>query len=387
MDQNKTPEKLEKSRIQIIYKEFFYGSMLHGMPTVMREEEGFTMATDGRSLFCGRKWVEDHSVEEIKGVLIHEIMHKIYRHHLRIGELMKAAPDDQTKAKVHKKWNMATDYVINQQVLDEGFKLPKDGLIDTKWRGHSSEQVYAKLPDDPEQDGGGGPSWGEVMDGTEGMSQEEIEQAHDEIETEVRQAAEAAKTRGKLPAHIEAMIKEWDEAKIDWKARLWKSCDTHGNAWEDVSWERPNRRYIQQGMYLPTPVEFGPGPVVTCFDASGSVSKEEFTACVGEVDGIMQDTKPEYVRIMQCDTEICSDITLDPSFEEFPKDYKRERCGGTSFHPPFKRLAKEGVTPQYMIYLTDGHADFPPEPDYPVIWVITTDVVAPYGETIHLRLN
>jgi predicted metal-dependent peptidase len=58
---------------------------------------------------------------------------------------------------------------------------------------------------------------------------------------------------------------------------------------------------------------------------------------------------------------------------------KPEGGGGTSFVPFFDWLNKHQPTntpphgERLTIYLTDGYGDFPEQPDYPVLWVVTDD--------------
>lgn len=59
--------------------------------------------------------------------------------------------------------------------------------------------------------------------------------------------------------------------------------------------------------------------------------------------------------------------------------------GGTSLQPGFDFLAKKGVRPGLVIYLTDGHCtDFPANPGYPVVWMLVRSssfFKAPWGVT------
>lgn len=57
--------------------------------------------------------------------------------------------------------------------------------------------------------------------------------------------------------------------------------------------------------------------------------------------------------------------------------------GGTSLQPGFDFLAKKGVRPGLLIYLTDGHCtNFPANPGYPVMWMLVSPAGgfnAPWG--------
>ena len=59
--------------------------------------------------------------------------------------------------------------------------------------------------------------------------------------------------------------------------------------------------------------------------------------------------------------------------------------GGTSFKPVFDRIEADGIVPDTLIYFTDMECSFPEEPEYPVIWCASTDIVAPWGETVAVK--
>jgi lysozyme family protein len=52
----------------------------------------------------------------------------------------------------------------------------------------------------------------------------------------------------------------------------------------------------------------------------------------------------------------------------------------------FREIEKRELPVEYVIVLTDGYTPFGEDPGIPTIWCITTDVVAPWGETVHVKL-
>jgi predicted metal-dependent peptidase len=63
--------------------------------------------------------------------------------------------------------------------------------------------------------------------------------------------------------------------------------------------------------------------------------------------------------------------------------------GGTDMEAGFDYIAKEGIDPEVFVCLTDGYTDFSVAnaPSYPVLWCISSDIEAPYGENIHFSLE
>ena len=69
------------------------------------------------------------------GVIAHEVLHVVNRHHLRRGE------------RDAELWNVAADLLINRLLEDDKYVLPPDGLFDRdrRYAGLSTETIYARL--------------------------------------------------------------------------------------------------------------------------------------------------------------------------------------------------------------------------------------------------
>ena len=70
-----------------------------------------TACTNGRDVYYGRKFVESLNDSDLRGVILHEAKHKMYRHMATWKHLNKINPQ---------KANKACDYVINLELVDEG---------------------------------------------------------------------------------------------------------------------------------------------------------------------------------------------------------------------------------------------------------------------------
>jgi predicted metal-dependent peptidase len=191
---------------------------------------------------------------------------------------------------------MACDYAINPILLDAGLTLPKDVLIDNRFRGMSAERIYNLIEEPTQEDGprersegneqqsdgssdSGEPSTpstpggiGQVLDAPKPENLEgktAAEQARD-CKIAVEQAEDVAKLAGKLPAGAQRTLEAAQAAGVDWRELLRR-------AWSetipsDYSWIRPNRRHIWAGLYLPGIICEGMGEVAIAVDCSGSVS-------------------------------------------------------------------------------------------------------------------
>ena len=121
--------RIQKARTALLLDHPFFGSLLFrlgGRSSTSIE----TMATDGVSLYYNPSYVETLNASELAGVLAHEVMHPALQHHTRRG------------GRNPKRWNMACDYAINPLLIDAGLTLPKDVLIEHRFRGMSAKRIY-----------------------------------------------------------------------------------------------------------------------------------------------------------------------------------------------------------------------------------------------------
>ena len=278
-----------------------------------------------------------------------------------------------------KKWNYATDYTINLIVIDEGFKLPSDGLFDRKYQGMTSEKVYDLIPDPPEM-----PSWGILVDD---MSEDEKAEMDNEIDQQVMNAANAAKAIGKLPAFVEGMLKDMKDAQVDYRDKMRRFFA--GDQPDDYTFKKPERKmYHHQRIISPSVDHKGAGHWVIGVDTSGSVSNKELEHFLGEVNAISTEVQPMSITIIYCSTKINHIDTFEQGDEV--TRFKYNDRGGTLVMPVFDYVEKEGLPCDQMVYLTDLEvADFPKRVDYPLLWVSSggAGYTAPIGETVRIIIK
>src|SRR6201995_1974444 len=142
---NRVPSevRIQKARTTLLLDHPFFGTLLFRLGAKPSRMVA-TMATDGISLFYNPAFVETLNAAELAGVLAHEVMHPALQHHTRRGD------------RDHARWNMACDYAINPMLLDAGLTLPKDVLIDNRFRGMSAERIYNLIEEDDKQEGSTG---------------------------------------------------------------------------------------------------------------------------------------------------------------------------------------------------------------------------------------
>jgi predicted metal-dependent peptidase len=263
--------RIQKARTTLLLDHPFFGTLLFRLGGKASRSVA-TMATDGVSLFYNPEFVETLNAAELAGVLAHEVMHPALQHHTRRGDR------DPTR------WNMACDYAINPMLLDAGLTLPKDVLLDHRFRGMSAERIYNLIEEDEKQEGSSCPSESQVGNGSGGSEDSSLqndpcgdepsapstpggvgqvldapapeegdgpsiaEQAR-EWQIAVEQAETVAKVAGKLPGGAIRAKEASQAARVNWRELLRRAwSDTIPS---DYRWIRPNRRHVWAGLYLP----------------------------------------------------------------------------------------------------------------------------------------
>lgn len=368
---------MTKARVNLTLDAPFFGTLALRM-RLIEDPQTKTASIDGRCIRFNSEFVLGLSGPERKALLAHEIMHVVYMHHVRRG------------AREPRKWNVAGDYVINPVLDDAGFTLPEGALLDNSLKNLTTDHVYNMLPETPKGEGGEGgedgegPSWGEVVDMPNGSSESERQREEQEVKINTAQAARVAKMAGKLPAGLERFVDDLMRPQVDWREKL-RTFIT-AIARDDYSWTRPNRRYIQQGIYMPSLYSERAKKFAVVIDTSGSIGQAELNAFISEINAIAVDVAPEEIDILDCDCR----LNAVTSVSEYPINWSNVSIkggGGTSFVPPFEHYANNiDAEPQCLIYLTDMYGDFPAQsPVFPTLWVSTTDVRdAPFGEVVQI---
>ena len=117
-------------------------------------------------------------------------------------------------------------------------------------------------------------------------------------------------------------------------------------------------------------------------DTSGSISANELSVYTAAVLGILEETSPEEVALIQCDAQVQRIDFIQPG-ESFDQIEVHGR-GGTRFQPAFDWIAESGFGPAAIVYATDLKcSDQPRDPGVPVIWLTPTrNRTMPFGEIV-----
>lgn len=344
-----------------------------------------TAATDGRRLLVNPDWFCALPPAERIGVVAHEVLHPAMQHHARRGQ------------RDPRRWNVAADAAINPLLREAGYSLPASGLFPGEGPlrdlppNLSAEEYYAMLDEDAETGAGGdGDSsgrssdpggCGQVLDAAADQAGQAA--AESEWQVAVAQARQAAKERGKLPAGLARLVDEVLEPKVDWRSVLREFLSRSLAARDDYSWSVPNRRFVAQGIYLPSLRSESMGEVVLAVDTSGSIDQAMLAEFAAEAAGILE-CRPCQAHVVFCDAAVQRVDQWSPSDGPLTLS-DAPGGGGTSHVPVWDWLRESGVDAACVVCLTDGYTDWGADPGMPVLWALTSEAAPPFGQAIRLE--
>jgi predicted metal-dependent peptidase len=350
----------------------------------------------------------------LRGLVLHEDEgHKLHRH-LEIWKWMYDIDPHLA--------NCACDYVINIKIVDDnkddGFaELPEGGLVDERFRGMDSAQVFNILrqeqdDDDDEGNAPGGKEGDDSQDnesggdgepssspgggsagldehdweGAQSLSDEDKRELARDIDEAIRQGAMAA---GKMGGTGNRDIDELLQPQVDWREVLREFVQTTCTGNDYSTYARPNRRLMSQGIIMPSGISEQVGELVIAIDTSGSIGQRELTAFLSEVKGICDTVKPDKVRLLYWGWSVVGDESYDMhELDGLITSTKPRGGGGTDVNCVTEYMAGEGIKPQACIVITDGYL-YNGWGDWtcPVLWTIMDNksAVPSVGKAVHIK--
>ncbi len=339
-----------------------------------------TASTDGSRIYVNPYFLQTLTPDERVFVLAHEVWHCALQHFPRRGPREPRA------------WNVAIDHEVNAMLQSQGLKMPRDCIYFEPWHGKNAEWVYAKLergyppdrgrladvhPEDPDtsypNDGKLDPDYGPLVLG------DVMRRWPARV---VAVAQQIARQRGQLPGALQQLVDGIVRPVVPWQEVLRQFVTrTFGG---ERQWLPPNRRYVHQGVYLPSRRDVAIH-LALAIDSSGSTGPylaqfaSELCALLGSFGRCQLD-------VIVCDAAIQAVYQWDEQALPRLATLDLPGGGGTDFMPVFEHLEKR-EPPRALLFLTDGVGPAPSQPPpYPVLWVLTADgeVPVPWGEVVRL---
>ena len=353
-----------------------------------------TAATNGRDKKYGEAFIQPLNRKQLRYLVLHENFHVALKHCILYRRETKAMP---------RLANIAQDYVVNALIeeLDPDFTFverPTDTLcIDRKYFGWSFPQVLNDLlkqgRKEPDKDGnGGGDDFDEPIDVHEDpvFDDAEDEQQHSKNVDDANRQGEmlARKLAGKNKGgrDIFGTAKErttnYVEAMQDWLVSV---CSGDENS----RFCPPNKRMLASGYIMPSHFNETVGELILAPDTSGSMSPY-YRLIFGEIARMLSQVRPEAVRILWWDNEVCGDQVFKPvDYEQIATLLKPQGGGGTTPQVVVDYILHHKINAKAIVWLTDGYlgCDTPNTP-MPSLWgVVENETFVPtHGKLVRISV-
>jgi predicted metal-dependent peptidase len=355
-------------------------------------------ATDQSNIMINPDPFFKYSLKERVFILGHEVVHNVYGDvdFLKRCHASGVVPmDDGTDLPFRNDtMQKAMDYRINALLEESKIgAVPKDAHLDRSIAKANDgiTEVYKRVYED-EEDGGKKTGKHQGFDkllkpgasGGKGSNQPRNQQQWN-VEIQAAATLEAIRSQGKGSGALKKMFDSVLNPVVPWTDHIRSIFNRKvgSGSWD---WKKPDRRLIVRDIYMPSRSGHGAGWVVIWGDTSGSCIAE-VNRYMPEIQSILEDCQPQRLSLVWCDYSVQRvDELYEPNDLEETKGQGAPGGGGTSIKPVYEWISEQQEVPEVLICFTDGYVDFATPPPIPVIlWAMTTDVVAPYGETVPIK--
>lgn len=366
--------KLKYARTYLLLYNPFFGTLVMNVQCIETTGPGSTAWTDGKNAKFNSEYVKSISREEFIAVLLHQILHTALQHKNR-GKNAENKPA----------WNKACDEVVNQIVqancgnVSSKIRIPDYMKSDHRFKELSAEQAYEILKKEISPDsmlGGGGNNNLNNDLYVESIAMSDFD--YSELNNLIVRAENSAKMQGLTPLGIGREFDTLLHPKVDWRIMLKEFIQSFPNDWD---FSNRDRRFLNSQFYMPS-LNGNKIQIAIAIDTSGSISSKEITQFMTETYGILCAFDRVEILMMCCDAEVHG-IQKVTSLQD-ATNFKVKGGGGTNFCPVFKELEENITEFNALIFFTDGFGTFPQDfySNYKVLWIMTSDVIAPFGKTI-----
>lgn len=362
-----TNEKVEQAKTKLMLENPYFGTLITSLELRINKNIA-SIRNLGDAFEYNDEYLEVLTVNEVSTLLANAAMHQALFH------------SDRGQNRVSSVWNLASDYAINDLLVENGFMLPPMANYASRFETLYAEQIYTILLGELDLKENDEPQEEEQQ--TEQISEEEIPEellAQEEYELLLEQLNIKLEKHGDLPKGIERFVESKSASKIAWRDELYRYVNAHAKS--DYKMFPSSKKHLYRGIALPS-IYGEELKIVVAIDTSASIDDELLKSFLAELYEIMQVFTHYVIELIECDATIQNTQRLTPME---PLEPTLKGGGGTDFRPVFEHVVNENEDFKFLIYFTDGKGTFPNfEPLIDVLWVMPEKVEVPFGEVLEL---
>lgn len=423
--------KLSAARTKLILDRPFLGALVLRLPLVEAGEWCKTTATDAKSFYYNREYIDALSLEQTQFMLAHDALHCALLHFARRQNRNKH------------RWDIACDFAINPLLINDGLKPPPDILYLKSYEGMTAEEIYPMIDDDLDQEpidqhlyddsddndsnndandsamnekdlqrqqqkqqqesggssdnsqqgqqtnqGSGGENQSEQNAGQgktppPALKESEKEDLAVQWQQRLAGAAQTAMQAGRLSDGMARMVDHFLQPQLPWRMLLARYMTDIAR--DDYNFSRPSSRRDESGAIYPS-LRSSQINLVVVLDTSGSIVDDEMNSFLSEINAIKGQMRAR-VTLQACDAVVCKHGPwVYEAWEDLELPENLSGGGGTNFCPAFEWANSADQLPDLLVYFTDAEGRFPDiEPSYPVLWLVKGKASVPWGQRVQLN--
>ena len=348
----------EKIRINFLFNHPFLSVLALSIDSEFKENINSAFLTDGFKITIDTSKLEKYSKDEITYLYAHTLLHIVLKHPYR----------QKTRDKYI--WNQACDVVINNilSTFENVGIRPADEILDLDLNDKCVEEVYEILYKKKEELSKTIPDEkGKIESNSYDKSKLDLDEVltksekvnQEKLDGIIIQALSLAKKSSNLYEGMSVEIDTLIKPEIDLHDVL-KEYLISSFFEKQISYERPNKRFIDRGIYMPGTKKLNDNlNIFVALDSSSSVSLDEYKKFLGIVSEIAESFYEYKIDILPFDLKVRSEYII--SFDSFNPLSNKELLipksnGGTSFDELLRYLKKSSEirNDSLLIALTDG---------------------------------
>lgn len=348
----------EKIRINFLFNHPFLSVLALSIDSEFKENINGPFLTDGFKITIDTGKLEKYSKDEITYLYAHTLLHIVLKHPYR----------QKTRDKYI--WNQACDVVINNilSTFENVGTRPADEVLDLDLNDKCVEEVYEILYKKKEELSKTIPDEkGKIESNAYDKSKLDLDEVltksektnQEKLDGIIIQALSLAKKSSNLYEGMSVEIDTLIKPEIDLHDVL-KEYLISSFFEKQISYERPNKRFIDRGIYMPGTKKLNDNlNIFVALDSSSSVSLDEYKKFLGIVSEIAESFYEYKIDILPFDLKVRSEYII--SFDSFNPLSNKELLipksnGGTSFDELLRYLKKSSEirNDSLLIALTDG---------------------------------
>lgn len=370
-------EVFQKIRINFLFNHPFLSVLALSIPTLYQKNRHSAFQTNGLYIAIDSEKLSCYSEDEIVYLYAHTLLHIVLKHPYR------------QKTRDKELWNMSCDLVTNLvlSTFSNVGEMPQDEILDLDLENKCVEEVYEILYKEKEE---------EENDATSEQTQEEQESARIEQSSKGEYKAHTYNPEKRdlddVPMESDKQLDENNLDRIVIQALSIAKKSSHAYAGlqieidtlikpeinlQDVlkeylisslfekvtTYERPNKKYLTQGLYLPGSKKSNELiEVYIALDSSSSVSLDEYKKFLGIIQDVCEGFYEYKITVLPFDVTVKEKHII--SFDSFnPLDdnmlFIPKSDGGTNFDEVLRYLktSSEVRSDNLLMVLTDGEFD------------------------------